>query len=90
MLPHYSVSRNGLYQVCSWAKLQVWLEMLCCFAGTFDILVYADDGADVPATWVDTQDRLVPQAAVVDLRKFRTGVHTVDASVFFRNVVHTS
>jgi mitotic spindle assembly checkpoint protein MAD2 len=63
---------------------------VCYFAGTFDILVYADDGADVPATWVDTQDRMVTQAAVVDMRNFKTGVHTVDATVFFRNVVQTS
>lgn len=59
-------------------------------AGTFDILVYADDDADVPATWVDTQDRMLPQAAVVDLRSFSTGVHTVDSSVYFRNVVQQS
>lgn len=59
-------------------------------AGTFDILVYADEDADVPATWVDTQDRTLPHAAVVDLRAFTTGVHTVDSSVFFKNVVQQS
>lgn len=54
---------------------------------TFDILAHADDNADVPGTWVDTQDRVVSNAAVVDLRKFTTGVHTVNASVHFKNVV---
>jgi hypothetical protein len=56
-------------------------------AGTFDILVHADDDADVTHAWVDTQDRMVPEAAVVDLRKFSTAVHTVYGSVCFQNVV---
>jgi mitotic spindle assembly checkpoint protein MAD2 len=55
-------------------------------AGTFDILVHADLDAEVPATWLDTENRLIKQAACVDLRKFSTVVHQVSTSVYYRNV----
>ena len=51
----------------------------------FDLLVYADKDAAVPATWEDSDPRYIQKASEVMLRSFTTTVHKVDAAVAYKN-----
>lgn len=49
----------------------------------FDMLVYADDDAQVPVTWEETDQRLMKNQTEVKLRSFSTNVHKIDAMVAY-------
>ncbi|KAJ3069287.1 Mitotic spindle checkpoint component mad2 [Podochytrium sp. JEL0797] len=52
---------------------------------TFNILTYTDKDAEVPATWIDSDAKLITKnAEQVKLRSFSTSVHKVDAMVAYR------
>ncbi|KAL2918723.1 Mitotic spindle checkpoint component mad2 [Polyrhizophydium stewartii] len=52
---------------------------------TFNILVYTDKDAEVPATWVDSDPRMIARnAEQVRLRSFNTTVHHVEGLVAYR------
>ncbi|KAJ3300065.1 Mitotic spindle checkpoint component mad2 [Borealophlyctis nickersoniae] len=52
---------------------------------TFNILAYTDKDAEVPATWVESDPKLIKNnAEQVRLRSFSTSVHKVDALVAYR------
>jgi mitotic spindle assembly checkpoint protein MAD2 len=52
----------------------------CCF----DLLVYADKGAQVPGTWGDTDPCIIQNGEKVTLRSFSTKIHSVGASVSYK------
>ena len=53
--------------------------------GTFNILAYTDKNAQVPATWADSDPRLITRnAEQVKLRSFSTSVHRVEGLVAYR------
>src|SRR6056297_2597732 len=51
---------------------------------SFDLLVYTDKDVLVPATWEDSDPRLIQQAEEVRLRSVNTKVHKVDTMVAYR------
>ncbi|KAJ1956526.1 Mitotic spindle checkpoint component mad2 [Dispira parvispora] len=52
---------------------------------TFNILVYADNNAEVPTTWIDSDPHYIKKnSEQVKLRSFSTDVHKVDALVAYR------
>ncbi|OMJ29734.1 Mitotic spindle checkpoint component mad2 [Smittium culicis] len=51
---------------------------------TFNILIYADKGVQVPTTWIDSDPHHVKNSEQVRLRSFSTTVHRVDAMVAYR------
>ncbi|OLY84224.1 Mitotic spindle checkpoint component mad2 [Smittium mucronatum] len=51
---------------------------------TFNILIYADMGVQVPTTWIDSDPHHVKNSEQVKLRSFSTDVHRVDAMVAYR------
>ncbi|KAJ3124612.1 Mitotic spindle checkpoint component mad2 [Physocladia obscura] len=52
---------------------------------TFNVLTYTDKNAEVPATWIDSDAKLITKnAEQVRLRSFSTSVHKVDALVAYR------
>ncbi|KAJ1659110.1 Mitotic spindle checkpoint component mad2, partial [Dispira simplex] len=51
---------------------------------TFNILVYADNDAEVPTTWIDSDPHYIKKnSEQVKLRSFSTDVHKVDALVAY-------
>ncbi|KAJ2357131.1 Mitotic spindle checkpoint component mad2 [Coemansia erecta] len=51
---------------------------------TFNILVYADEDAEVPTTWTDSDPLHIKNAEQVRLRSFSTDAHRVEAMVAYR------
>ncbi|KAJ3329157.1 MAD2 mitotic arrest deficient-like 1 [Blyttiomyces sp. JEL0837] len=52
---------------------------------TFNVLTYTDKNAEVPATWIDSDPRMISKnAEQVKLRSFSTSIHKVDALVAYR------
>ncbi|KAJ8102828.1 DNA-binding protein [Lipomyces tetrasporus] len=51
---------------------------------TFNVLVYADGDAQVPAEWIDSDPKEVRDAEQVKLRSFSTNSHKVDTMVAYR------
>ncbi|KAJ3242350.1 Mitotic spindle checkpoint component mad2 [Chytriomyces hyalinus] len=51
---------------------------------TFNVLSYTDQDAEVPATWIDSDAKMISNAEQVKLRSFSTSVHKVDALVAYR------
>eukprot|EP00624_Nannochloropsis_granulata_P000657 evm.model.NODE_125_length_9976_cov_21.073877.2 len=51
---------------------------------SFDLLVYTDKNVLVPATWEDSDPRLIQHAEEVRLRSVNTKVHKVDTMVAYR------
>ncbi|KAJ3054990.1 Mitotic spindle checkpoint component mad2 [Rhizophlyctis rosea] len=52
---------------------------------TFNILAYTDKNAEVPATWAESDARLITRnAEQVKLRSFSTSVHRVEGLVAYR------
>ncbi|KAK9447138.1 DNA-binding protein [Limtongia smithiae] len=51
---------------------------------TFNVLVYADDDAQVPSEWIDSDPKEVKNAEQVKLRSFSTNSHKVDTMVAYR------
>jgi len=55
-------------------------------ACTFDLLVYADDGAAVPMTWEDSDPLYIAAGSTeVRLRSFTTSIHKVAPSVSYKD-----
>ena len=52
---------------------------------TFDMLVYTDASADVPAAWEESDPRYIQNSTDVKLRSFTTKVHKVDSMVSYKN-----
>ncbi len=57
---------------------------------SFDLLVYTDKDVMVPATWEDSDPRLIQHAEEVRLRSVNTKVHKVDTMVAYRMEPATS
>eukprot|EP00947_MAST-08B_sp_MAST-8B-sp1_P003211 g3211.t1 len=53
---------------------------------TFDLLVYANDDAQVPTTWEESDPKYIANSEEVRLRSFTTKVHKVDAMVAYKAV----
>jgi len=53
-------------------------------ACTFDLLVYARNGVEVPMEWEDSDPKYITNSTEVPLRSFTTKVHRVDAMVSYR------
>lgn len=55
---------------------------------TFDLLVYADNGCEVPVEWEESDPCYIDssKSSEVRLRSFTTSVHRVDTAVSYRNV----
>ena len=53
-------------------------------ACAFDILMYTDKNSEVPATWADTDARIIENGSEVRLRSFDTKIHKVDTAVSYR------
>ncbi|KAK9459396.1 DNA-binding protein [Lipomyces oligophaga] len=51
---------------------------------TFNVLVYADNDAQVPSEWIDSDPKDVQNAEQVKLRSFSTSSHKVEALVAYR------
>lgn len=51
---------------------------------TFNVQVYADEDAQVPGEWVDSEARLVKNAEQVQLRNFSTNKHQIGTTVAYR------
>ncbi|KAJ3117504.1 hypothetical protein HK098_006241 [Nowakowskiella sp. JEL0407] len=52
---------------------------------TFNILAYTEKDAEVPATWIDSDAKMIAKnAEQVKLRSFSTSVHRVDSLVAYR------
>ena len=51
---------------------------------SFDLLVYADEDAQVPQSWEDSDPRYLEDSAEVMLRSFSTKVHRVESMVAFK------
>lgn len=51
---------------------------------SFNVLVYADGDAQVPAEWIDSDPKEVQNAEQVKLRSFSTASHRVDTMVAYR------
>ena len=51
---------------------------------SFDLLVYADPTASVPAKWEDSDPCIIMKSEEVRLRSFTTQIHSVDAMVHYR------
>ncbi len=51
---------------------------------TFNILAYTEKDTLAPQEWIDSDPRLIPDAQVVKLRGFSTGVHQVDSEVSYK------
>eukprot|EP00892_Ulva_mutabilis_P004458 jgi/Ulvmu1/2384/UM130_0017.1 len=52
----------------------------------FDLLLFTDQDAHVPETWADSEERPIQNASEIMLRAFSTKVHSVAASVAYKNV----
>lgn len=55
-------------------------------AGSFDLLVYTDQDAQVPGSWEESDPKYIQNSTEVKLRSFTTKVHKVDASVAYKNI----
>lgn len=53
---------------------------------TFDLLVYADNDAEVPQAWEESDPKYITKSTEVRLRSFTTKVHKVDTMVAYRDV----
>ena len=51
---------------------------------TFDMLVYTDAQAEVPASWEESDPKYINNSEDVKLRSFTTKVHKVDSMVSYR------
>ncbi len=51
---------------------------------TFNVLVYADNNAEVPSEWIDSDPKEIKDAEQVKLRSFSTNSHKVDTLVSYR------
>ena len=51
---------------------------------TFDMLVYTDAQAEVPAAWEESDPKYINNSEDVKLRSFTTKVHKVDSMVSYR------
>ncbi|KAJ3045731.1 Mitotic spindle checkpoint component mad2 [Rhizophlyctis rosea] len=68
-------------QITASASFLPLLEDSC----TFNILAYTDKDAEVPATWAESDPRLITRnAQQVKLRSFSTSVHKVEGLVAYR------
>lgn len=56
------------------------LEEAC----SIDLLAYTDKDASVPGEWEESDAKLIPGGANVQLRSFKTSVHRVDALVSYK------
>jgi mitotic spindle assembly checkpoint protein MAD2 len=56
------------------------LEETC----SIDLLAYTDTDASVPGEWEESDAKLIPGGANVQLRSFKTSVHRVDALVSYK------
>ena len=56
------------------------LEETC----SIDLLAYTDRDADVPGEWEESDAKLIPGGANVQLRSFKTSTHRVDALVSYK------
>lgn len=56
------------------------LEETC----SIDLLAYTDKDAEVPGEWEESDAKLIPGGANVQLRSFKTSVHRVDALVSYK------
>jgi mitotic spindle assembly checkpoint protein MAD2 len=52
--------------------------------GTFNLLVYADKKANVPAEWIDSDPKYIRNPEQVKLRSFSTGIHKVETLVCYK------
>ena len=52
---------------------------------TFDMLVYTDAQASVPAAWEESDPKYISNSTDVKLRSFTTKVHKVDSMVSYRD-----
>lgn len=51
---------------------------------SFDLLVYADVDAKVPAAWEESDPKYVASSAEVRLRSFTTSIHRVAPTVSYK------
>ena len=52
---------------------------------TFDLLIYADSQAEVPAAWEESDPKYIANSTEVRLRSFTTKVHKVETTVTYKN-----